>query len=58
MGNANPMPGDRENIISASPMHIAAASISKPGRRIRWAAVAMMSVPSMDPAPCAALRSP
>jgi len=58
MGIASPIPGDRENIMSARPMHAAAVSITIPGRSIRWATVAMMSVPIIDPAPCAALSSP
>src|SRR5712664_2221542 len=39
-------------------MHAAAASITVPGRSMRWAIVAMMSVPNIDPAPCAALSNP
>ena len=58
MGIAKLMPGDRENSISASPMPVAAVSITRPGRTSRSAAVAMMSVPIIEPAPWAALRSP
>ena len=58
IGIATPIPGDRENTISASPMHVAAVSMIFPGRRMRSATVAMIRVPSIEPAPCAALRSP
>jgi len=57
-GIAKLMPGDRENSNQREPHAVAAVSITRPGRTSRSAAVVMMSVPIIEPAPCAALRSP
>jgi len=58
MGSAMAMPGEVENAISARPMPTAVASSAAPGRRIRCAAVATVSVPVKAPMPCAALSRP
>ncbi len=50
--------GDWENAISASPRHAAPTSSTLPGRMMRWASVATVSVPTSAPAPCAAFSTP
>ena len=39
-------------------MPAAVTSNTMPGRSMRWASVAMISVPINDPVPCAALSRP